>query len=112
MQTEFKAGDDAKIAASAAQRPEQVGIFLRAGASHSAIGRDHVCANQIVDRHPELPRGPPEAAAERKPGHACRRVDADRSRQTESLSLAIEVGERCSRLDPCNSRCWIHPYGS
>ena len=103
MQPEFEARDDPEIAAAATERPEQVRILRLAGATDLAIGRDDICANQIVDRHAELSRGPAEATAQREPGNSRRRVDAHRSRQTKGLSFAIEVSERCARLDPRNS---------
>jgi hypothetical protein len=51
VQPEFKARDDAEIAAAAADRPEQVRIFLLTDAMDFAIGRDDICGNQVVDRH-------------------------------------------------------------
>src|SRR5262245_23166138 len=112
MQAEFEARDDSEIAAAPTECPEQVGILLFAGASHLTIGGDHICADQIIDRHPELSRGPPETTTQGEPGDACGRIDADRSCQTKGLGLAIEVTESCPRLDPSGSRCSIDPNGS
>ena len=99
MQRELEPGDDAEVAAAAAQRPEQVGVLAGAGAAHRAVGADDVRRHQVVDGHPVRPREPAEAAAQRQPGDAGRRVDAERRRQAVLERGPIDVGEERARLD-------------
>ena len=56
VQLEEEAGDDAEIAAAAAQRPEQVGVLLLAGGDEAAVGQHDVGLEQIVDGQAVLAR--------------------------------------------------------
>ena len=76
VELEIEDGDDAEIAAAAAQRPEQVRVLRRARAQQLAVGRDHVGETQIVDCQAEPPGDPAEAAAKRQAGDSGGRVDA------------------------------------
>ena len=49
-------GDDAEVAAAAAQRPEQIGVLVRARGDRAAVGQHHVGLEQVVDRQPVLAR--------------------------------------------------------
>ena len=105
MEPELEGGDDAEIAAAAAQSPKEVRVLGVAGAHKLPVGGDDVGRDEIVDRQSEFARGPAEAAAERQAGDAGRRVDAGRRRKAEFLRLAVEVGERRAghRPEPCAS---------
>ena len=52
MRLEQEAGDDAEIAAAAAQRPEQVGILGLAGGHEAAVGKHDVGLEEVVDGQP------------------------------------------------------------
>src|SRR5919108_304757 len=54
VQPEAEAGDDAEVAAAAADRPEQVGLRVRIDAEHLAVSGDELGAEQGVDREPVL----------------------------------------------------------
>ena len=99
MEQELERGDDAEVAAAAAQRPEQVGLGVARDDVARAVGGDDGRAAQVVDRHAVAARQPAEAAAEREAGDAGGRVDAERRRQAVRLRLAIEVGEQRAGAD-------------
>ena len=54
VQLELEAGDHAEVAAAAADRPEQVGVLVGAGAHRLAVGGHDVGGEQVVDGHAEL----------------------------------------------------------
>src|SRR5215211_2243661 len=49
MQLECKRSDDAKIAAAAAKRPEQIRIFVGGGFHKFAVRQDDISREQIID---------------------------------------------------------------
>jgi hypothetical protein len=63
---ERERGDDAEIAAAAAQRPEQVAVRGRAGRDERPVGEHDVGFEQVVDGQAETPGQVADAAAERK----------------------------------------------
>ena len=52
MRPEQEARHDAKIAAAAAERPKEVGVFGFAGGDETAVGEDHIGLEQIVEARP------------------------------------------------------------
>src|SRR5205814_4290824 len=62
--------DDAKVAAAAAQGPEEVGVVVLAGRHHLAVGGHHDWADEVVEGEPVQPDEMADAAAERQPGDA------------------------------------------
>ena len=59
---------DPEVAATAAYRPEQVGVLVLARPYELALGGDDVDGEQLVDREPVLARDPADPAAEGQPG--------------------------------------------
>ena len=49
VQPELKAGDDAEVAAGAADGPEEVRVLRRAGGPHLPVGGDDVDREEVVD---------------------------------------------------------------
>ncbi len=74
-------GHDAEVAATAAQRPEQVGVLVGGHGAHLAVDGDHLHAAQAVDRQPVQAGEVADAAAERQPGDAHAAGVAERDRQ-------------------------------
>jgi hypothetical protein len=54
VQAELEAGDDAEVAAAAAQRPEQLRVAVSVGAQPPAVGAHDLDGQQVVDRQPVL----------------------------------------------------------
>src|SRR2546421_11909424 len=65
MQVELQAGDDAEVAAAAAQPPEQFGRLCAAGAHDLARRKYDLGADEVVTGEAVLPLEPPDAAAKR-----------------------------------------------
>src|SRR5687768_8386007 len=64
-------GSDAEIAATtAAQRPEELGVRLRAGAEGLPLGVDQLDGEEVVAGEPILAREKADAAAEGQAGDA------------------------------------------
>lgn len=49
MQPELELGDNAEVAATTAQRPEQVRVVLLRGTQDLTVGGDHFSRDQVVD---------------------------------------------------------------
>jgi hypothetical protein len=64
VELERERGDDAEVAATAPESPEEVGIRVVAGCHEATIGCDDVGCNQIVKREPVATRQVTEASAE------------------------------------------------
>src|SRR5436190_12587449 len=64
MQPEREGCDDAKIAAAAAKRPEQIGIFVGARFYKFAVGQDHIDREQIIDAQSAFSGEMTDAAAQ------------------------------------------------
>jgi hypothetical protein len=54
MQAEQERGDDAKVATTAPDGPEEVGIVVGAGVHLLAARQDELGLEQVVDREPAL----------------------------------------------------------
>jgi hypothetical protein len=70
MQLEIERGRNTKIAAAAAQAPEQVLVLLRAGRQEFSIRRHQVDAAHVVTGQSEAPAQAAESATERESTHA------------------------------------------
>ena len=89
MEPVTQAGGDPEVAATAAERPEQV-LMLRFGRRHQlAIGGDEFNRQQVVDRHPVLAHQPAEPTGERQPGDADSGDVAARRRQAGSVRPCV-----------------------
>ena len=56
VQPVLERGDDAEVAAAAADGPEEIGVLGGARVDELAVGEHDVGAQQVVDRHPETCR--------------------------------------------------------
>jgi hypothetical protein len=54
VQPELELGDDAEVAAAAADAPEQVGVLVLAGPYHPAVGEDDLSRDEVVAGQAEL----------------------------------------------------------
>jgi hypothetical protein len=70
MQAHTHRGDHAEVAATAAQRPEQLWLVIRVGRDDSSIRQDNLGAEQVVQCKAEPPVERTVAAAECQAGHA------------------------------------------
>ena len=75
VEAELERGDDAEVAAAAAQRPEQVRVLVLARADPLAARQHDLRADEVVDRQAVLAGEVAEAAAEREPADAGGRDD-------------------------------------
>ena len=78
MRPERELGHDAEVAAAAADRPEEVGVLVRARGDLRAVGEDHLRREQVVDRQAVTAREIAVAAAERQARHSRGRDDPGR----------------------------------
>ena len=76
MGLEEERGDDAEVAAAAANRPEQIAILVGAGDDETSVGEHHIGRQQVVDGQAVLAREVAHAAAERQPADAGAADDA------------------------------------
>ena len=81
VEAELEAGDDAEVAAAAADRPEQVGVLGLAGDHDAAVGGDDLDRHERVDRQAVLADEPADAAAEGQAGDADAARVAERGRE-------------------------------
>ena len=91
---------DAEVAAAAANRPEQIGVLVGAGANDPAVGRDQIGAQQVVERETVLRHQPADAAAERQARDPGAADNPARRREAVHLGLAIELFPQGATLGP------------
>ena len=103
MQPEEERGDDAEVAAAAANRPEEVGVLVCAGRHEAAVGQHHVGFEQVVDRQTALAGQVAEAAAEGEAADAGGRDDAARRGQAEGVGGVVDVAPGAAARRP--ARC-------
>ena len=100
MRLELEAGDDAEVAAAAAQGPEEVGILRRARAHLLSVGEHDVDCTQRVDGEAVPPHEPADAAAQRQASDPRVRDLACRDREPVLLRHGVELAEQGSAPDP------------
>jgi hypothetical protein len=99
MQAERERRDDAEVAATAADRPEEVGVLVGARADALAVREDHLRLEQVVDREPELPGQVAKSAAEREAADAGGGDDAARRREAVLAGGLVDLGPRAAAAD-------------
>ncbi len=90
VELELEPRDDTEVAAAAADRPEEIGMRVRARGDLPAVGRHDLDRLEGVDRQAVLADQPADPAAEGEPGDADRPGVAERGGQT--------VGRRGDRV--------------
>jgi hypothetical protein len=103
MQGELERGHDAEVAAAAPQRPQQVGVLVRAGAHQLSVGGHELGGEQVVAGEPVLALEPARAAAQREPGHAGRGDAASGGGELVGLAGAVDVGPGRTAADAGDS---------
>src|SRR5215218_6298959 len=99
MEPVLEGGDDAEVAAAAAERPEQVRVLVGAGAQELTVCGHHLEGQDVVAGQPVFPCKPAYASAQRQPCYTRLRDDSRRYCQTEDVRLAIQLAQQHARLD-------------
>ena len=89
---------DAEISAAAAQGPEQVRVFIGAGADEFAVGGHDLEGSNVVDGEAVLSDQPAGAAAERQARDPSVRNDTGWRRQAVNVSFLVEISKLCAAL--------------
>ena len=110
MRLEQEARHHAKVAAAAAQRPEEIGVLALAGRDKTAVGQDNVRFEQVVDREAVLAREVPGAPAEGEARDAGGRDDAKGHGQSERVGGVIDVARRAASINPNGSARRIYAH--
>ena len=104
VEVELELGDDAEVAAAAAQRPEEVRVLVFARANDLALGGHQLERAQAVDREPVATHHPADAAAEREPADAgvgdVAEGDRQRVRRHRRLGDVVEQRAAAHASDP------------
>ena len=100
VQRELDRGDDAEVAAAAAQRPEQLGMLVGGRADLVAAGGDELDGEDVVAREAVLALEPAGAAAEREARHAGAGDAAADGREAVRLRGGVELGPRQAGARP------------
>ena len=108
VRPELELGDDAEVAATPAQCPEQVGVLPGGRAQHLAVRGDDLGGEQVVADQPVLAGEPAEAAAEGETADAGVADRAARHRQHIRLRVAASS---CAQVVPPPHRA-VRPSGS
>ena len=108
MQAEAEARDDAEVAATAAQRPEQIGVLGLVGGDDRAIGQHHLGFDQVVASQAVAARQPADAAAQGEPGHAGVGDFAARRGQAMGLHGRVVVMPEQAGLGACDAAQRVH----
>jgi hypothetical protein len=86
VQAVLELGHDAEVAASAADRPEEIRVIVRVDVQDAPVGGDDACREQAVDREPLLANEVADAAAEGQSS------DPDRGRVAEADREPVLAG--------------------
>src|SRR5205085_3292652 len=81
IQIELEGGDDAEVAAAAADSPEQIGLILLVDPSQQTVGSHDLGGSKAARSRAVPARQPSDAAAERVAGHANRPGEAVERRE-------------------------------
>ena len=101
MQEELERGDDAEVAAAAAQRPEQVRVLVqRTPGPCSPVGGHQLGGDQVVAGEAVLAPQPADAAAEREAGHPRLGDQAGRRREAVGLRRGVHLPPDRAALRP------------
>ena len=103
----LEAGDDAEVAAAAANRPEQVGVLGLAGDQLAPVGGHDLDRDERIDREAVLADEPADAAAEGQPGDADRAGVAERRGQAMGGGRLGELDRGQAGLCPGNPRIGV-----
>ena len=99
----FEAGDDAEVAAAAAQRPEQIRVLVLAGADDSPVGGDEIHRRQRCRRSSRAPR---RGSRSRRRGSVRRCRSPRRSRAPRpGRAAASRDRRRRAGSRPARARC-------
>jgi hypothetical protein len=101
-----------EVPATAAQGPEQIGVFDAGHTQHLAVGGHHLHRQQVVACPAVAARQVAEAATHREPGDAGGRDEAEHRGQAVQLRLAVDVGERAAGLRPGHAPRRVHPHAA
>ena len=103
MEAELEPGDDAEVAATATDRPEQVRLRGRVGVDHLPVCGDHLCGEQRIDGQAVLADEETDSAAERDA------ADADAAGVAEADGKSVLPG-RLGEL--ARGRAGLGPRGA
>ena len=90
MERVFERRRDAEIAAAAANRPEQIRVFIGARPHHTTIGHHQLGRTKVIERQSVLGHQPAETAAKRQPRNTGDPDNAAGCGQAMELGFAIE----------------------
>src|SRR5215204_2769697 len=102
-------GDDAEVAAAAAQRPKEIRVLRLARFHERRVGEDDVGFHEMVDGEAELARQVADAASERETADSRRAERARRHCEAVPVRRVIDVGEGASAADLHEPRLRIDP---
>ncbi len=100
MQPEEKGRDDAEVAATAPDRPVEVGVPVRGGTNRLTAREHDLGLEQVVDRETALAGQMPEAATQRETTDAGGRDDPARRRQAVLVGRGIDFAPSAATADP------------
>jgi hypothetical protein len=100
MGPERELGDDAEVAAAAADRPEEVRVLVGARRHRASVCEHHLRGKQVVDRQPVPPREVAVPAAERQPADAGRGDDPGRHGKIVRLRRCVDLAPDAATTDP------------
>jgi hypothetical protein len=109
VEPELERGDDAEVAATTTQTPEQVRVLLLVGGQELPIGGDDVGGKQVVTGQAVLAQEPPEATTQRQTGHPGGTDEAAGCRQIEDLGIVIDLTPGETRLTARRAADGIDP---
>jgi hypothetical protein len=111
MQAQLHRGDHPEAAATAAQRPEEVGVVVGGRGHDAPVGRDDLGAQQAVGREAVAASKPAEPAAEGVARHAHRGGGARQGREPEGRRGRQDIAPDGARADAGDPPVGVHEHG-
>ena len=112
VQPELERRHHPEVRPGAAESPEEIGVFVLAGAHDPTVRRHDLGGDQVVDGQPVPAHEPAHAAAQGEAADPRVADHADRTGQPKGLGLPVELGEQRATCRPGGPRVGIDPHPS
>ena len=110
MKSKEEGRDHAEVAAPAANRPEEVGVFLFTGRHEATIGEYHVRAEQVVDGEAVRTRQVADPTAQCEAGDPRAANRSARSGHAKGVRRVVHVSPYAASFHADGARGGIHAY--
>jgi hypothetical protein len=111
MQAQLQRSDNAEVASTSAQTPQEVGVLVLGCGDQLPVRGHEIRGHEVVAGQAVHAVEPPQPTAQGQPRDTGHRDHGGRRRQTERLRFAVQIRERCPGLHGRDPARRIDPHG-